>query len=64
MTAAPTAYSRVWAPPVVGEIELSRLASRMPPTAASVDPMMKQSSLIVLTLIPARRAASALPPTA
>ena len=34
MTAAPTAYSRVSAPPVVGEIELSRLARRMPPTAA------------------------------
>ena len=64
MTAAPTAYSRVEAPPVDGEIELSRLAIMMPPTAASVEPMMKQVHLMPGTLMPARRAASALPPTA
>ena len=45
MTAAPTAYSSVCEPPVVGETELSRLASRMPATAASVEQMMKQDEL-------------------
>ena len=45
-------------------MELSRLASRMPATAASVEHMMKQVSLTRRTLMPARRAASALPPTA
>ena len=37
MTAAPTAYSSVCAPPVVGETLLSRDASRMPATIASVE---------------------------
>ena len=64
MTAAPTANSRVVEPPVDGETELSLDANRMPATAASVEQMMKQAILMRETLIPARRAASALPPTA
>ncbi len=36
----------------------------MPPIAAIVEPMTKQAILMLATLIPARRAASALPPTA
>src|SRR3954452_21150012 len=64
MTAAPTAYSRVEVPPVDGDTELSRLAIRMPATAASVEHMMKQDTLIHPTLMPERRAASELPPTA
>ena len=51
-------------PPVCGDTELSRETNMTPPTAASVDPMMKQAILIPPTLMPARRAASALPPTA
>ena len=46
------------------ETELSRLAIRMPAIAASEEHMMKHDSLIQATLMPARRAASALPPTA
>ena len=64
MTAAPTAYSRVSAPPVCGFTEFVRLASSTPPTAASVEHIMKQEMRTQATLIPARRAASALPPTA
>ena len=36
----------------------------MPPAAASIEARVKTLTLILLTLIPARRAASALPPTA
>ena len=36
----------------------------MPATTASVEPRMKQAVLMPATLMPARRAASALPPTA
>ena len=36
----------------------------MPATIASVEHMMKQTVLMFGTLMPARRAASALPPTA
>ena len=64
MTAAPTANSRVCAPPVVGETELSREARRTPATAARVEQIMKQVILMLDTLMPARRAASVLPPTA
>src|SRR5690349_2539264 len=64
MTAAPTAYSRVEEPPVVGDTELSRLARSTPATAASVEQMTKHDSLTVFTPMPARRAASVLPPTA
>ena len=64
MTAAPTASSSVVEPPVVGETELSREAKRMPATAAMVEQMMKQVIRTQGTLIPERRAASALPPTA
>ena len=41
MTAAPTAYSSVEEPPVLGETELSRLASRIPARLASVEQAMK-----------------------
>ena len=64
ITAAPTANSRVVDPPVVGETELLRLAISMPANAASVEHIMKQESLTQMTLMPDRRAASALPPTA
>ena len=46
ITAAPTAYSSVCAPPVVGLTELSRLAIRMPATTASVEHRMKQTVLM------------------
>ena len=36
----------------------------MPASAASVEPMTKQKIRMPATLMPARRAASALPPTA
>ena len=64
MTAAPTAYSRVSPPPVLGVTELTRLASSTPAIAAIVEQRTKQSSRMRATLMPARRAASALPPTA
>src|SRR6478735_12732491 len=64
ITAAPTAKSRVREPPVDGDTELSRLAMSMPATAASEEHIMKQDSWTHLTLMPERRAASALPPTA
>ena len=47
MTAAPTAYSRVCgATGRAATTELSRLASRTPATAARVEQIMKQDSLI------------------
>ena len=42
----------------------SREAARMPPAAASVEASVKTLTLIRLIRIPARRAASSLPPTA
>ncbi len=64
MTAAPTAYRRTLLPPVFGSTELARDAAMMPPTAAIVDAIMKAEIRILSTLMPARRAASRLPPTA
>ena len=64
MTAAPTAKSSVSPPPVAGVTEFTRLASRTPAMAAIVEQSTKHSSLTRATLMPARRAASALPPTA
>ena len=52
ITAAPTAYSSVCAPPVVGDTELSRLAIRMPATIASVEQRMKHVVLMFGTLMP------------
>ena len=48
----------------VGETELVRLAARKPARAAIVEQVMKQLILTHGTLMPERRAASALPPTA
>ena len=64
ITAAPTANSRVSDPPVFGLTEFVRLASITPPIAASDEHIMKQEIRTQSTLMPARRAASALPPTA
>ena len=64
MTAAPTAYSRILLPPVFGSTELARLAATMPPIEAIPEQITNTEVRIRSTLIPARRAASELPPTA
>jgi hypothetical protein len=64
MTAAPTAYSSVFPLPESGATDPSRDAATMPLIAARLDPMTNTATLILVTLMPARRAASALPPTA
>ena len=64
ITAAPTATSRKSFPPVWGSTELSREASRTPATPESTAHITKADIRMRATLIPARRAASALPPTA
>src|SRR5690349_14097804 len=64
ITAAPTANSTVPLPPVWTDTELLRLAISRPATAASEEHIMKQEIFTHATLMPARRAASALPPTA
>ena len=51
-------------PPVFGSTELALEAAMMPPTAAIEEQMTKALILIRSTVMPARRAASALPPTA
>ena len=51
-------------PPVLGSTELAREAAMMPPTAAMAEQMTNAEIRIRSTLMPARRAASALPPTA
>ncbi len=64
MTALPTASSRTLLPPVLGSTELPREAATMPPTAARQEQMTKAAIRMNATLMPARRAASGLPPTA
>ena len=64
MTAAATAYSRTLPPPEPGETLPTYDASSSPLMAAIVEQMMKAAILMRVTLMPARRAASVLPPTA
>jgi hypothetical protein len=64
ITAAAIEYSRIAPPPAFVSTERSREASTMPPTTAISEQIAKQMILIRSTLMPARRAASALPPTA
>ena len=64
MTAAPTAYSRTFEPPAFGSTEVAREAAKMPATAAMTEQIMKHAIRTLATLMPARRVASALPPTA
>ena len=64
MTAAPTAYSSSLPPPEPGETLPEYDALRMPAIAAMPEQIMNAVTLIRVTLMPARRAASALPPTA
>src|SRR5918996_3651122 len=64
ITAAPTAYSRVLLPPALGSTELALDAAMMPPIAAMVEPIMNTDVRMLATLMPARLAASLLPPVA
>ena len=64
MTAAATASSTVSLPPVCGLTDDSRDASAMPPSAATLEQITKPDNRTSGSLMPARRAASALPPTA
>ena len=64
ITAAEIASSRIVPPPAVRSTEFRREAKMIPPTAAIAPEIMKTKIRISFTLIPARRAASALPPTA
>ena len=64
ITAAPTAYRSVELPPVVGETEFWRDAKIIPAIAANDEQIMNAAIRMRFTLIPARRAASAFPPTA
>ena len=64
MTAAPTASSRVSLAPVFESTEFTREARKMPPIAAMNAVQMNADHRTRCTLMPARRAASALPPTA
>ena len=64
MTAAPTAYSSALPPPEPGEtLPVYDAASR--PLIAAIDEQITNAVILIrVTLMPARRAASALPPTA
>ena len=64
ITAAEIASSSSVPPPKVRSTEFRREARMTPPRPAQAPEMTKQRIRISLTLIPARRAASALPPTA
>ena len=64
MTAAAIEYSRIEPPPAFVSTELSRDARMMPPIAAMNPEIPNTAIRIASTLMPARRAASALPPTA
>ena len=55
---------RRFPPPVLVATERSREASMIPPTPAMKLPIMKTAMRTRSTSMPARRAASALPPTA
>ena len=64
MTAAAIALISVSPPPDCWLAKPSRIAATTPPTAASVLHSAKTEMRIQSTLMPARRAASMLPPTA
>ena len=64
MTAAAIGYSSAWPPPVFVSTDRRREASTMPPSTAMNEQNAKQAIFTRSTLMPARRAASALPPTA
>ena len=64
MTAAAIGYSSAWPPPVFVSTDRSREARMMPPMTAITDTSAKHAMRTLSTLMPARRAASALPPTA
>ena len=64
ITAAPTAYSRTLPAPEDADTLPPYDAAMIPLTAASAEHTTNTDILIRSTLTPARRAASALPPTA
>ena len=64
MTGPAIAISSRSLPPEDWFTAISREAARTPPAAASVEPSMKTMMRTWSILMPARRAASALPPTA
>ena len=64
MTAAPTANNSVSLAPVFESTEFTRDARKMPPTAATSAVHTNADSSTRVTLMPARLAASRLPPTA
>ena len=64
ITAAAIGYSSAWPPPVFVSTERRREARMMPPSTAIIDTIAKHAMRTLSTLMPARRAASALPPTA
>jgi hypothetical protein len=51
-------------PPALGSTELARDAAMIPPTAAMVEQIMNTEVRMLAVLMPARRAASVLPPVA
>ena len=64
MTAAAIAFSSSVPPPTLRSTEFTFAARMMPPTPAMAPEIMKTRIRIRGTLMPARRAASAFPPTA
>ena len=64
ITAAAIASSRIVPPPALRSTELRREAKMMPPMAAMPLEIAKTAIRMNFTLMPARCAASALPPTA
>ena len=64
ITAAAIAFSRMSQPPELWFTAYRRDAAMMPPAAAIVEASMNTVIRIIVTLMPARRAASGLPPTA
>ena len=64
ITAAAIEYSSTWPPPVFVSTERRREARMMPPSTAMNEQSAKHAILTRSTLMPARRAASWLPPTA
>jgi hypothetical protein len=64
ITGAAIEYSSSEPPPEFVSTERRREARMIPPTAAIIEQMAKHAILMLSTLMPARRAASALPPTA
>ena len=64
MTAAAIGYSSAVPPPVFVSTDRRREARMMPPSTAIIEQNAKQTIFTRSTSMPARRAASALPPTA